>query len=155
MIVAKDVMTRTFHTLSPELPVTEAARLFKKAGEEEQRKIFGMVVTDSGGRLIGMMSMYDILLIVRPKHVHVWGVMEDIDISGLMDDVCARAKSIRVEDIMTTEVITVALDTPLMLVLDIMIKKHIRRVPVVENGKIEGIVYISDLFYYLVNRLAP
>jgi len=34
-----------------------------------------------------------------------------------------------------------------------MIKKHVRRIPVVENGKIHGIVYISDLFYQLLGRL--
>jgi len=39
------------------------------------------------------------------------------------------------------------------MVLDLMIKKHIRRLPVIEEGKIAGIVYISDLFYHLLDRL--
>jgi CBS domain-containing protein len=41
-----------------------------------------------------------------------------------------------------------------MMILDIMIKKHIRRVPVIDGDKIEGIVYISDLFYYFARKLA-
>jgi len=33
-----------------------------------------------------------------------------------------------------------------------MIKKHIRRLPVLESSKIKGIVYISDLFYNFLDR---
>jgi CBS domain-containing protein len=38
------------------------------------------------------------------------------------------------------------------MILDIMIKKHVRRLPVLDNGKIVGIVYISDLFYNILDR---
>jgi CBS domain-containing protein len=155
MLTARDVMVRTFHTLSPKLSIEEAAKLFKTASELEQRRIFGLIVTDQSGRLIGMMSMYDILLFIRPKHVQVWGMMEDINIAGLMEEICSRAKSVLVEDIMTTDLITVSPDTSVMFILDIMITKHIRRIPVIENGKVEGIVYISDLFFNLINELAP
>lgn len=155
MLTARDVMTRTFHTLRPDCTIALAAKAFAKAAEEEQRRIFGMMVTDARGRLVGMMSMYDILLFIRPKHIHVWGMMEDIDISGLMEDACARAKSILVSDVMTTDVITVSPDTAVMMILDLMIKKHIRRVPVVDGDRIEGMVYISDLFDRLVDMLAP
>ena len=155
MLTARDVMVRTFHTLSPKLSIEEAAKLFKTASELEQRRIFGLIVTDQSGRLIGMMSMYDILLFIRPKHVQVWGMMEDINIAGLMEEICSRAKSVLVEDIMTTDLITVTPDTSVMFMLDIMITKHIRRIPVIENGKVEGIVYISDLFFNLINELAP
>jgi len=155
MLTGRDVMVRTFHTLSPKLSIEEAAKLFKTASELEQRRIFGLIVTDQSGRLIGMMSMYDILLFIRPKHVQVWGMMEDINIAGLMEEICSRAKSVLVEDIMTTDLITVTPDTSVMFILDIMITKHIRRIPVIENGKVEGIVYISDLFFNLINELAP
>ncbi len=155
MLTARDVMVRTFHSLSPKLSIEEAAKLFKTASELEQRRIFGLIVTDQSGRLIGMMSMYDILLFIRPKHVQVWGMMEDINIAGLMEEICSRAKSVLVEDIMTTDLITVTPDTSVMFILDIMITRHIRRIPVVEDGKVEGIVYISDLFFNLINELAP
>ena len=60
---------------------------------------------------------------------------------------------LKVGDIMTTDVIAVTPDTNLVVVLDIMLKKHIRRIPVVEGEKMAGIVYISDLFYYILDRL--
>jgi CBS domain-containing protein len=153
MVTAKDVMTTNFHTLQPDIHITEAVKMFKKASEIEQKKVFGMMVTDEDERLIGMLSMYDILLFMRPKHIHIWGMMEDIDTEGLLDRACEKAKTILVGDIMTTDLITVSKDTHLMMVLDIMIKKHIRRIPVLDKEKAIGIVYISNLFYHLLDRL--
>lgn len=153
MAVAKDVMSTKFITLRPDIPISEAVRMFKKASEEGRQNVFGMMVTDRDGRLIGMLSMYDILLFMRPKHIHIWGMMDDIELAELTDIACQRAKSIRVGDIMTTDVITVTPDTHLMVILDIMIKKHIRRIPVIENEKAVGIVYISNFFYHLFDRL--
>jgi CBS domain-containing protein len=153
MVTATDVMTTNFHTLDPDISISEAVRMFKKVSVGEKQNVFGMMVTDEGGRLVGMLSMYDLLLFIRPKHIHVWGMMDDIDIAGLIENTCERAKSILVSDIMTTDVITVAPDTHLMVILDIMIKKHIRRIPVLEAEKAIGIVYISNFFYHLLDRL--
>lgn len=154
MFVARDIMTTTFHTLNPDISIPEAAIAFRKASDEERRRIFGMVVVGEDGKMLGMLSMYDLLLMIRPKHVHLWGVMDDIELRGLLDNVCQRTRSVLVKDIMTTDVITVNPDTPALFVLDLMIKKHVRRLPVVDGGKIIGMVYISDLFYKIVDRLA-
>jgi CBS domain-containing protein len=149
---ARDIMSTAFPTLRPEVPIAEAVKLFKHS-EAGGRRVFGIMVTDDDGRLVGMLSMYDILLFIRPKHIHIWGMMDDIDIAGVIANACQQAKPIRVGDLMTADVVTVSPQTHLMMVLDLMIKKHIRRLPVIENGKIAGIVYISDLFYHLLDRL--
>jgi CBS domain-containing protein len=153
MATAKDVMSTNFHTLHPDIPINEAVKMFKRASEEEKQNVFGMMVTDDDGRLVGMLSMYDILLFIRPKHIHIWGMMDDIEVDGLLDNACEKAKSILVGDIMTTEVVTVIPDTHLMVILDMMIKKHIRRIPVLEDEKAIGIVYISNFFYQFLDRL--
>ena len=155
MFTASDVMEKSFYSLRPDLTLAEAIALFQRASEEEQRRVFGMVVMDEAGRLIGMLSMYDILLFVRPKHVQVWGTMTDIDLSGLLEVVAQRARSVRVDDIMTTEVVTVTPDTHCMTILDIMIRKHIRRIPVVREDAIEGVVYLSTLFYFIMGKMVP
>ena len=145
-------MCTKFHTLTPQTPLNEAVKLFQQASKEESRKIFGMMVTDPADHLVGMISMYDILLVLRPKHTHIWGLMEDIDIAGIVDSSCEKTKSILVGDIMTPEVVTITSQSHVLMILDIMIKKHVRRLPVLENGKIVGIVYISDLFYNFLDR---
>ncbi|MBW2682406.1 MAG: CBS domain-containing protein, partial [Deltaproteobacteria bacterium] len=96
----------------------------------------------------------DILLYLRPKHIHVWGSMEDLEIAGVIDAAGSRIKSILVGDIMTPDVVTVGPNANLMMVLDTMIKKHVRRLPVVEEQRVIGIVYISDLFSQLLERIS-
>ena len=56
---------------------------------------------------------------------------------------------------MTTEVVTISPDTHLLAVADIMLKKHVRRLPVTENGRIIGIVYISSLFHHMLSGFLP
>lgn len=153
-VTARDIMSSRYRTLLPELPVSEAVNEFKRASQAEGRKIFGMMVLDQQQNLVGMLSMFDILLFLRPKHIHIWGMMDDLDISGIVDAACDKAGSVLVGDIMTQEVISIAPDTHTFMILDIMIKKHVRRLPVVENGTLLGIVYISDLFYGVLDRFA-
>jgi CBS domain-containing protein len=151
-VSARDIMSTRFCTLLPELPVSLAVKEFKRASQAEGRKVFGMMVLDQQQNLVGMLSMFDILLFLRPKHIHIWGVMDDLDISGIVDAACDKAGSVLVGDIMTQEVITITPDTHTFMILDIMIKKHVRRLPVIENGTLLGIVYISDLFYGVLER---
>ena len=54
--IASDIMTTNFHTLNPQLPVHAAVKVFKQASNEEGRKIFGMMVTDDEGHLVGMIE---------------------------------------------------------------------------------------------------
>lgn len=152
-VTAAGIMTTEFPTLLPETPLTDAIRLFRQSSRQHGRRLFGIIVTDKDRHLVGMLSMYDILLYMRPKHIQVWGTMEDLDVAGLIDAAGSRLKSILVGDIMTPEVITVGPQVDLFMVLDIMIKKHVRRLPVVDNQQILGIVYISDLFNHLLERI--
>jgi CBS domain-containing protein len=96
--------------------------------------------------------MYDILLFVRPKHAGLWGEMEDLPLAAAFDELLERVKSIPVEELMTTEVVTVGPEAHLLAIADLMIKRHIRRLPVVEGREVVGIVYISDLFYHLLKK---
>ncbi len=151
-MIASDIMQTRFHTLSPENTIAEAVKCFQTAGDSEKKKIFGLMVTDDSDHLVGMLSMYDILLFIQPKHIQIWGEMEDLDPSILYDERLEQVKSILVGDIMTAEVVTVAPDTHLMVIADIMIKKHIRRLPVVDAQDIVGIVYVSDVFRNLLDK---
>jgi CBS domain-containing protein len=153
-LTARDVMDTRFYTLRPEATVAEAVRGFEEAGRETGRAVFGMMVTDAAGNLAGLLSIYDILLLLRPKHIHIWGEMEDLEVSGILEAACARTKTVLVGDIMTTQVITITPETHLLLIIDIMIKKHVRRLPVLEEGKVVGIVYLSRVFSRLRELLS-
>jgi CBS domain-containing protein len=147
-------MDTRFYTLRPEATVAEAVRGFEEAGRETGRAVFGMMVTDSAGNLVGLLSIYDIFLLLRPKHIHIWGEMEDLEVSGILEAACERTKTMLVGDIMTTQVITITPETHLLLIIDIMIKKHVRRLPVLQDGKIVGVVYLSRVFSRLRELLS-
>ncbi len=149
---ARDIMDTKFCTVCVDTPVLRAVKVFKEASRKLERRVFGMVVVSEQNELVGMVSMYDILVLMRPKHIHIWGEMNDIDVTGFINEALNQARSILVGDLMSTEVITVTPDTHLLLVVDIMTRKHIRRIPVVENGKVIGVVHISDVFFHLMER---
>ncbi len=151
---ARDFMDTQFHTLHPQQNIAEAVSTFQKASESEEKNIFGMIVTDDEDRLVGMLSMYDILNYVQPKHVAIFGEMEDLDPEQVYRNQSKTTRSILVDDIMTTEVVTARPDTHLMIIAEIMIKKHIRRIPVIKDQTVVGIVYVSDVFYRLMTMFS-
>ena len=154
-ITAREVMDTRYSTLSPQMTIGEAFRVFQTAAQEHQQTVFGMVVTDAAGQLLGMLSLYDLLLLIRPKHIHIWGEIKDVDVSGILDAALTRARSMLVSDVMTTDLTTITPDMHLLRIIDIMIKKHVRRLPVLEDGKMVGIVYLSRVFQQLLERSSP
>ncbi|MCL4503764.1 MAG: CBS domain-containing protein [Deltaproteobacteria bacterium] len=153
-LTARDVMDDCFQTLRPEMSIAEAVRIFERAGRVSGAKVFGLMVTDAKRTLVGMLSIYDIFLLLRPKQIPNLREMADLEVTSFLDKACRRAQVAQVGDIMTTEVITITPETNLLLIVDIMIEKHVRRLPVLEEGKILGIVYISRVFDHLMERLA-
>lgn len=152
-LTARDIMESRFFTLTPQMPIREALQVFKQAKAQTGQTVFGLLVTDDVGHLAGMLSMYDIFLLLRPKHIHIWGEMSDLDLPGILEAACERIQTVPVGDIMTTELITITPDTHVLHIVDIMIVKHVRRLPVVEDGMLIGIVYISRVFNHLLDRM--
>ena len=149
---ASDVMTTQFITLKPENTIAEAVNRFQAASRQQEKNVFGLMVTDDADHLVGMLSMYDILLFVQPRHANIWQELSEVEQAKAFGELLGRVKSIRVGDLMTTEVTTITPQTHLMTIVDIMIKRHIRRLPVVRDENVVGIVYISDLFYHLLRQ---
>ncbi len=149
---AKDIMNKEYHYLHPQQSILEAIELFKTATKTEGKKIFGMMVIDDD-RLVGMLSMYDILIYIQPKHIGILGEIEDISPDPLYKNLVNRVKKVRVADLMSTILVSAAPDTHLLVVMDIMIKKHVRRLPVVDKTRVVGVIYRSDLFYSLMGDI--
>lgn len=154
MLTARDIMNTGFHSLHPATSLATAINRFKEASVDAGRRVFGMMVIDDQANLVGILSMYDILLFIQPKHVQIWGEMSDIDVSGLLDTTLKKCRDLQVGDIMTTDLLTIEADAHLFAVLELMNRKHIRRLPVTNQDRVVGIVYISDLFFHLVDEMS-
>ncbi len=118
-LAARDVMTRNPRTVSRQSAHREAAAIMRDEN-------CGVVpVVDANGRLEGILTDRDIV---------VRGVAHD------------RAQELRIEDVMTDDVSAVTEDEPLTSVLDLMGRKQIRRVPVVDrDDKLLGIISMGDI----------
>lgn len=115
---AKDIMTKNVAYIKPDSTVTEAAKLM------QQHNVGSIPVCDQTG-VVGMVTDRDIVV----RNV----------ITG------SDPQSTPVSNIMTTKVATVTPDTDVELVSDIMSKNQIRRIPVVDNKTLVGIVALGDL----------
>ena len=138
---AKDIMTRKVITVTPGTPVREVAKLLV------ERQVSAVPVLD-GERLVGMISeadmlhRYEISTDCASSNDPWWVRLFSADRSP-EEYVKSHARHAR--DVMTREVSSVAPDTPLAEIATLLEKRRIRRVPVVEEGRLVGIVSRSDL----------
>ncbi|MFO7802707.1 MAG: CBS domain-containing protein [Desulfovermiculus sp.] len=152
-ITASQVMSTIRHTLSPQDTIADAVHCFRQAGREDGKPVFGLLVIDKSQRLAGMLSMYDILLFIRPKHIGVWGEMQDLHMEGLYENLLQRTRSVHVGDLMSRDVVSISPDTHILVIIDLMLKRHIRRLPVLEGEKILGMVYLSAVFHHVLEDI--
>jgi len=145
----KDIMVTECVTIGPDVPVSIAARMiFRGKTRNTGYKPFGIMVVDDFSYLLGMISMEDILYHLRPPFMNY--ELENVSLwEGEMEVYLDRFTDLRVEQVMSSPVITVCPEDGLMVVIDRMVKGKIRRLPVVEQEKIMGIVFLSDVFYHV------
>ena len=148
-LTARDIMAGDFGTIRPDAPVKEAVRLiYRGKVRKTGYKPFGIVVTTEEGWPVGMLSMFDILYHLRPPFMN-YEVESFTAWEGELEPYIDHFKNLKVEQIMSTPVITVSPEDHLMVVIDRMVKKRARRMPVVKNNQIIGMVYLSDVYYHL------
>jgi CBS domain-containing protein len=112
----RDAMNRKTVTLSAGDSALTALRTIVKRG------VSGAPVLDAKGKVIGLVTEFDLLLA--------------LDYIG---------EGVSVTRIMKTEVLSVSPDRPLSEVRDLFLRHQVRRVPVVSRGKLVGILSRRDL----------
>jgi len=137
---ARDVMVAPVITLKPSATVQEAAKLFM------ERHISAAPVVDEQGKVVGIVSEGDLLHRVeagtetrRPWWLRLLASEETVARDYI------KAHSRRVEDVMTRNVISITPETPLQEVADLLESKRIKRVPVLSNGQLVGIVSRANI----------
>lgn len=137
---ASDVMVRDIAMVTPSTPLREAARTML------ERRISGLPVVGESGHLLGMVTEGDLL------HRHEngterhrsWWLEAFSDSAGLADDF-VRSHGTKVADVMTRKVHSVTEETDLAEVAAVLDRHRLKRVPVVADGKLVGIISRADL----------
>jgi len=122
----KEIMTANVKTIRPEDTVK------KLAEEMVKNKIGSLVVVEGSGEVVGIATERDII--------------EDIILLG------KSPEEIKVKDVMTKNLITVNPNTSLEEAAEVMVSHKIKKLPVIDKGRLVGIVTATDLIAY-ENRL--
>jgi CBS domain-containing protein len=122
MLTAGSIMTTDLVTVRPDASIEEAIDTLLN------QKISGLPVTDDDGRLVGVITEFALLAVTYDK----------------------RVKNHTVSQHMTREVITVDINDPVSRIADLCIVHRVRRVPVMQDGRLIGIIARRDVLRALV-----
>lgn len=143
MLTAADVMTREVVTVTAATTVRDLAELFVK------QRISSIPVVDEAGLLIGIVTEND--LIEQDRSVHLPTVISLFDwvfyleSERKFEQELKRMTGQTVGEIYSTDVKTISPDTRMTIVADMLSDKEATALPVIDNGKMVGIVARLDL----------
>ncbi|TWT97878.1 Hypoxic response protein 1 [Botrimarina colliarenosi] len=127
MITAKDIMTHEVVTISPQATIHDATETLLN------RSVSGLPVVDHKGVIVGILTEFALLATAYDQTIN--------------NDTVA--------DHMTCDVMSVDVNDPINKVADLFIVHRVRRVPVVENGRLAGLVARRDVLKALHESSAP
>ncbi len=148
MIKAKDIMTKEIITVTPETEIAQAANLLL------EKRINGMPVVNDAGELIGILCQSD--LIAQQKSIPIPSLFTLLDgyipltTSKRMDKEVEKIAATKVAEAMTANPVTVDPETGIEKVATLMVEKNYHTLPVIDAGKMVGILGKEDVLRTLI-----
>lgn len=142
-LTAADIMTRNVKTIRPHASVAEIARLLC------DNQISAVPVCDAQGQVIGMLSEGDLLRPVGQEHAakRAWWLnllAEGTDLAPSFLE-CISVENQLAGNLMIAPVVTASPDNSVPELADLLMRHHIKRLPILHDGKLVGIVSRADL----------
>jgi CBS domain-containing protein len=145
---ASDVMTRNILSVRPDATITEAIRLML------DNRISGLPVIDEAGGLVGILTEGDLLRrgeTGTERHRPRW--LEILMGPGRLAEEYVRTHGRKIGEVMTRDPVSVTPDTPLKEIVELMERRRIKRVPVLDGDVPVGILSRADLIRGLAGAL--
>lgn len=138
---AADIMTERVLRVRPETSVLDIATTLSERG------ISALPVVDAEDRLVGIVTEGDLM---RRPEIGTGVSQRTGETDSLLERLSRAVAYVKMHgttaaDVMTRNVITVTPDTPLSKIAELMASRNIKRVPVVDEGDLIGIVSRLDL----------
>jgi len=149
-MLAKDVMTTTVITVRPKTEVEEIARILLERG------ISAVPVENASGDLVGIVSESDLMRRAESgtEDAGSWWLQAIVSSSDL-SRAYIKTHGRHAKDVMTRNVISTGPGTSLSEIATLLEKNGIKRVPIVEDSKLVGIVSRANLLHGLVANGTP
>jgi CBS domain-containing protein len=143
---AADVMTTDVITVGPSTKVGEVAEIMAT------RRVSALPVVGEHGGLLGIVSEGDLIqrAEVGTGHRHSWWLRMLMGQEALAIEY-VKENAVKVADVMTRDVVTARPDTPLGAIATLLERHRIKRVPIVADGKVVGIVSRANLIQALAS----
>lgn len=139
MLKAADIMIKDPRTTSPEATIEEVGRILI-----DDEHLSGMPVVDSTGKLMGVITENDLISHNRPLHIPTMLRLFDafIPLEGFsaFEKEIKRISAKVVGDMCSKEPLTVSPETTIDELANIMTEKRIHHIPVVDGGRLVGMV---------------
>jgi CBS domain-containing protein len=147
---ARDIMVQDYHILKPDSAIEDAVSLiFKGKIRAHGYKTVSALVIDEVGQLVGVLSMFDLLYHLRPAFLNYIPNSVNFYNEDEFESNINTFKQLTVAQVMSSPVRYIDPDVGLLTLVDIMVKEKCRRLPVLENSVLLGVVYLSEVYYYL------
>jgi CBS domain-containing protein len=143
MQTAGDIMTTKIHSVHQDTEIKALAKMFV------EYNVNAMPVVDDGGMLVGMVTQTD--LVEQDTPMHIPTVISLFDWVLYLESPKKFAEEVRkvtarkVHEICSKEVTTCTLDTPVSAVASLMVENKAHLVPVVDGGKMVGVIARLDI----------
>jgi CBS domain-containing protein len=134
----KDIMSRNVKTVTPETSMSSVV------ADMCLYRISGMPVVGEAGRLLGFIAEKDVLHHLFPTLEDAMNLRLHVDFVG-MEANYRTVLGLKVTDLMTTKVVTVSPDMPILQATSIMVKNRFRRIPVAEGETLVGMLSMGDV----------
>ena len=144
---AKDIMTVNVISVSEDTPVHELVGLLLK------HRISALPVVDSARKVVGIVSEGDLLRPEGASRAEMRGPWWLEAFFAGLPVTYEKAQGRTAGAMMTGNVITVDENTPLNEIAELLERHHIKRVPVVSEGRLAGIVSRANLLHGLANTI--
>ena len=143
---AKDIMTSPVNTIMPNTTAEEAARIMIKDN------ISCLPVVDNAKGLVGIITHTDLIPQKKflPLADHIYSILGSMVSANRIEEAAQQLGSRKVEEVMTSPVITVGEDTDFTEVTKLMVGKNINRLPVLREGSVIGIITRHDLLKAMI-----
>jgi CBS domain-containing protein len=147
-MLVKEIMTADPITVTEEMEVVEAAQILL------DKRINGVPVVDAAGRLVGILCQSDI--IAQQKQLPIPSLFSFLDGYISLNSVKGLEKEVRkiaataVADAMTPNPVTVGPESSIETVAALMVDHNFHTLPVVDNGRLVGVVGKEDILRTLL-----
>jgi CBS domain-containing protein len=141
-----EIITKQVHTIGSDQTLKECAERLKK------HHVNGLVVVE-GGTVVGVITKADIFKAILPGYSDIMDDEHHMASFEYIEERAHKLYDLKVRALMGKPPITITSDTPIVKAGSLMILKRVKQLPVVDNGRLSGIVTLTDIINCITEKI--